>query len=129
MNIPGFNLTLGDDQRWTTGAACASPEGPAPMFPHPADADGIAYAKAICARCPIVATCLEEALANHEAAGIWGGLTTDERRAVARKRAARKARAARKTPSIPPRQPHQKHRKDIDGAQDVQVDEAAAALL
>lgn len=129
MNIPGFNFTLADAHRWTGGAACADDNGPAPMFPHPTDEAGIAYAKSLCERCPIMARCLEAALDNHEPAGIWGGLTTDERRALQRKRAAQVARAARKTPSVPPRQPNQKHRKDIDGAVDVQLDEAAGALL
>lgn len=128
MNLPGFNFTLSDDQRWTTGAACAD-QGVAPMFPHPTDVKGIEYAKSLCARCPIVATCLEAALDNHEPAGVWGGLTTDERRALQRKRAARKARSMRKTPSVPPRQPHQKHRKDIDGAKDVPLAAGAQALL
>lgn len=38
--------------------------------------------RAICARCPVRTDCLEEALSvSHEADhGIWGGLTTDERR-------------------------------------------------
>lgn len=121
MNMPGFNLTLPDAERWTTGAACAE-DGVGPMFPHPQDAEGIQYAKSICATCPIKATCLETALENNERFGVWGGLTEDERYALRRKRSAQVARAARKTPSVPPRQPNQTHRKDIDGVDTVALD-------
>ncbi|QBZ73532.1 WhiB family transcription factor [Streptomyces phage Mischief19] len=129
MIMPGFAFTLPDEERWTDGAACAGPDGVAPMFPHPADEAGIEYAKSLCNRCPIRDACLEAALDNREAFGIWGGLTTEERRAVLRKRAARKARSMRKTPSVPPRQPHQHHRKDIDGAVTVELDAALEGSL
>lgn len=36
-------------------------------------------AKAICASCPVKASCLEWAVATAEPAGIWGGLTPEER--------------------------------------------------
>jgi len=36
-------------------------------------------AKAICAVCPVRQECLNWALATHEPAGIWGGLTPEER--------------------------------------------------
>jgi WhiB family transcriptional regulator, redox-sensing transcriptional regulator len=42
----------------------------------------IAEAKAVCARCPVVAPCLAWALATGQDDGIWGGLTPDERRAL-----------------------------------------------
>jgi len=34
----------------------------------------IARAKAICRTCPLQGTCLENALARHEAYGVWGGM-------------------------------------------------------
>jgi hypothetical protein len=37
--------------------------------------------RAICAACPVIAPCLEEAL-RLNAEGFWGGLTADERRAL-----------------------------------------------
>lgn len=43
-------------------------------------------ARAICAPCPIRAECLEFALAINAAYGIWGGLTTRERRKIRRRR-------------------------------------------
>lgn len=39
-----------------------------------------AFAKALCAQCPVVKECLRHALINHEQHGIWGGLTPVERR-------------------------------------------------
>jgi len=41
-----------------------------------------ARAKAVCADCAVRATCLDWALANHEAFGIWGGLNEAERRVM-----------------------------------------------
>ncbi len=66
-------------------AECAEPGSP-DMFPHPTDDAGIAAAKALCNRCPSQGHCLEEALARNESAGIWGGLDTDERKALKRQR-------------------------------------------
>jgi WhiB family redox-sensing transcriptional regulator len=43
-------------------------------------------AKAICAKCPVKGRCLDLALANHERWGIWGGMTTKERRKEANRR-------------------------------------------
>ncbi len=37
-------------------------------------------AKAICGRCPVRAGCLDWALGRGELYGIWGGLTSGERR-------------------------------------------------
>ena len=41
-----------------------------------------ATAKSYCARCPVIDACLEHALAVRESHGVWGGLNTDERRAL-----------------------------------------------
>jgi WhiB family transcriptional regulator, redox-sensing transcriptional regulator len=43
-------------------------------------------AKAICARCPVRAECLEYAIRNREPHGIWGGLNESERKALIRQR-------------------------------------------
>ena len=42
-------------------------------------------AKLICRGCPVSATCLNWALASGQEAGIWGGLTEDERRGLHRR--------------------------------------------
>jgi hypothetical protein len=39
-------------------------------------------AKAICATCPVIQACREQALAAHEPYGIWGGLSEDDRLAI-----------------------------------------------
>jgi WhiB family redox-sensing transcriptional regulator len=51
-------------------------------------------AKAVCARCEVMDTCLSWALDNGADDGVWGGLSEDERRALKR----RNARSAPRTP-------------------------------
>ncbi len=45
-----------------------------------------AAAKAMCKRCPVRSDCLDEAIANGERFGIWGGMDQEERRKEARRR-------------------------------------------
>lgn len=40
-------------------------------------------AKALCGLCPVSDACLSQAIANDERFGIWGGMTTRERRIAA----------------------------------------------
>lgn len=47
-------------------------------FPVLGDWQSAGRAKAVCAKCPVRAECLTEALENDEE-GIWGGTTTRER--------------------------------------------------
>jgi WhiB family redox-sensing transcriptional regulator len=49
------------------------------------------YARAVCARCPVVDACLEYAIANKETFGIWGGRSERERRMIRRERRLRVA--------------------------------------
>lgn len=39
-----------------------------------------AMAKRYCQRCPVVVECLDEAMRNPQLLGVWGGLTTSERK-------------------------------------------------
>jgi len=39
----------------------------------------------VCNRCPVIDACLRFALENGMTAGVWGGLTEDERRALKRR--------------------------------------------
>lgn len=39
-------------------------------------------AKRICAKCPVLETCREYALAAHEPYGVWGGMSEEERHAL-----------------------------------------------
>lgn len=50
----------------------------------------IEEAKAVCRRCDVVETCLRWALDTGQDAGVWGGLSEDERRAEKRRRSRRK---------------------------------------
>ncbi len=72
---------------WQERAACRD-EDPELFFPvgslGPA-AQQEAKAKAVCARCPVVEQCLAYAMQTGQDYGIWGGMTPDERRALARR--------------------------------------------
>lgn len=46
-------------------------------------AETVLAAKAVCARCPVAGECLEVGI--FEPWGVWGGLTTEERRALVKK--------------------------------------------
>jgi WhiB family transcriptional regulator, redox-sensing transcriptional regulator len=80
---------------WRHEAACLD-EDPELFFPI--GNVGLAVlqiedAKAVCRRCEVVETCLRWALDTGQDAGVWGGLSEDERRALKR-RNARMRRAA-----------------------------------
>jgi len=53
----------------------------------------IAEAKAVCERCPVISECLNWALETGQDAGVWGGLSEDERRSLKRRRARARARS------------------------------------
>ncbi|HEV8572558.1 MAG TPA: WhiB family transcriptional regulator [Actinomycetota bacterium] len=73
---------------WVHRARCKD-EDPELFFPigttGPA-ATQIEQAKAICMQCEVRAQCLEWALATGQDAGVWGGLSEEERRALRRAR-------------------------------------------
>ncbi|MGI8532307.1 MAG: WhiB family transcriptional regulator [Geodermatophilaceae bacterium] len=54
----------------------------------------IEQAKAVCRRCPVTQDCLTWALETGQDAGVWGGLSEDERRALKRRTARSRARSA-----------------------------------
>jgi WhiB family redox-sensing transcriptional regulator len=66
---------------WHALAACASadPDSWYPELSEPSKA-----VLRICTACPVRDLCLDQALADGEQHGIWGGLTPPERRALAR---------------------------------------------
>ncbi|HEY9523415.1 MAG TPA: WhiB family transcriptional regulator [Thermopolyspora sp.] len=45
----------------------------------------IEEAKEVCRRCPVMESCLKWALESGQDAGVWGGLSEDERRALKRR--------------------------------------------
>lgn len=75
--------------RWADQAACRDTD-PELFFPASEDvtrravARRVAAAKTVCASCPVWADCLAWAVQNGQDHGIWGGLTTLERRRLAR---------------------------------------------
>ena len=80
---------------WRERAACLNAD-PALFFPvgntGPAIAQ-IAEAKTVCRSCSVVDVCLKWALDNGQDAGVWGGMSEDERGSL-RRRAARARRSA-----------------------------------
>ena len=80
---------------WQADAACRNSD-PELFFP---DGDvrfaraQVKTAKLICRGCPVSATCLSWAPASGQEAGIWGGLTEEERRRLHRGRGFRPAQS------------------------------------
>jgi WhiB family redox-sensing transcriptional regulator len=74
---------------WRERAACRT-EDPELFFPvgiaGPA-LDQLIEAKSVCHRCPVAAECLAWALDTGQRAGVWGGLSEDERHELQRRSA------------------------------------------
>lgn len=66
---------------WYADASCAQTD---PELFFPGKGGSPKAAKRICARCPVAAQCLEYALENDEAFGVWGGTTENQRRGMRR---------------------------------------------
>jgi WhiB family redox-sensing transcriptional regulator len=78
---------------WRDRAACAGPGiDPETFYPAPGERGKVAKAKRVCARCPVQAPCLEDALATPGLLddGIRAGTTPKDRSALR----ARRRRAA-----------------------------------
>ena len=74
---------------WRSRAACLR-EDPESFFPTGNTGPAllqIQKAKAVCFRCEVLETCLEWAIESGQNAGVWGGLSEDERRALKRRNA------------------------------------------
>ncbi|GAB3715423.1 hypothetical protein GCM10027598_24350 [Amycolatopsis oliviviridis] len=73
---------------WRHDAACRD-EDPELFFPVGTSGPAlsqVAQAKAVCHRCTVASDCLAWALASGQDAGVWGGMSEDERRALKRRR-------------------------------------------
>lgn len=71
-------------RHWLEGAACVG-EDPELFFPIGTAGPGLLQleaARAVCNRCPVIAVCLSFALETGQDAGVWGGLSEDERRSL-----------------------------------------------
>ena len=88
MSISAATARLACDRSdWRGHAACRDAD-PEQFFPDGDTRSARAHvktAKLICRGCPVSATCLNWALASGQEAGIWGGLTEDERRRLPRR--------------------------------------------
>jgi WhiB family transcriptional regulator, redox-sensing transcriptional regulator len=77
---------------WRDQAACLD-EDPELFFPVGSTGPALEQterAKAVCAGCPVRAACLDWAVETGQHAGVWGGMSEDERRAWRRKRQGRR---------------------------------------
>lgn len=87
--MPAPDITLDDlvVLDWRDLAACLGHD-PDLFFPAgetgPA-AEQIRAAKRVCASCEVQDECLTYAVETNQVAGVWGGLTEDERRPVRRR--------------------------------------------
>lgn len=74
-----WRSVLWQPRRWMQHAACAGVDAEL-FFPekgHQPDA-----AKRMCQRCPVRPQCAEYAIRDETLVGVWGGLTTRERREI-----------------------------------------------
>lgn len=81
---------------WRSHAAC-SEQDPELFFPIGTTGPAVEQAdaaKRICSGCAVREECLEYAIASNQDAGIWGGLTEDERRTLKRARQRRRRMAS-----------------------------------
>ena len=84
----------GRDMDWRHQSACRH-EDPELFFPVGNTGPAITQieeAKKVCNRCIVKDACLAWALESGQDAGVWGGLSEDERRALKRRAARNRAR-------------------------------------
>jgi WhiB family transcriptional regulator, redox-sensing transcriptional regulator len=81
---------------WRSEAACID-EDPELFFPVGTTGPAVVQieeAKRVCTRCEVREPCLEFALETRQDAGVWGGLTEEERRSLRRQRQRRRRMAS-----------------------------------
>ena len=72
---------------WRSKAACLTVD-PELFFPIGNTGPAImqvAEAKSVCRGCSVVGVCLQWAIDNNQDAGVWGGMSEEERRALKRR--------------------------------------------
>ena len=90
---------------WRDRAACLE-EDPELFFPIGNTGPAILQieeAKAVCRRCEVVDVCLKWAIESGQDAGVWGGMSEDERRALTRRNARARRAGCGATPPYPRR--------------------------
>ena len=79
------------ETNWMSQGNCA--DKPPSLF-FPSDGVGVDVARRTCADCPVKSECLEYALENRIAHGVWGGTSERERRRILKARAREKVAQA-----------------------------------
>lgn len=79
QNTKQYRPPITLDTDWMDRAAC---KGLDPNIFHPTRGETGERAKAICAKCPVMADCLEYALADVDQIGIMGGTSIRDRRNI-----------------------------------------------
>jgi len=93
-HAPAYKTATATD--WRHRAACRG-EDPELFFPIGSTGEALLQteeAKAVCRRCPEMEACLAWALYTNQDAGVWGGMSEDERRALKRRATRNRARAS-----------------------------------
>lgn len=80
-----MTLELANDAPWTDMALCQQVD-PEMFFPNKGDKETSYDAQRVCKECPVMAECLEAAIARNEQFGIWGGMTFNQRQSERRRR-------------------------------------------
>jgi WhiB family redox-sensing transcriptional regulator len=70
--IVGALSGIVQNEAWQVEAACRTVPGAGDLF-FSEELQDIAEAKRVCADCPVIAPCLEGAIARAEPCGVWGG--------------------------------------------------------
>jgi WhiB family redox-sensing transcriptional regulator len=81
---------------WRQRAACLD-EDPELFFPVGSTGPALEQlerAKQVCHGCKVIESCLDWALETNQDAGVWGGLSEDERRSLRRSRQRRRRLAS-----------------------------------
>ena len=87
--------TLSDlGSEWRELAACSGRADDLFFPANEAEPSQVRAAKAVCGACPVREECLSYAVETGQRDGVWGGLTSRERRLLRRKRGVRIRRAS-----------------------------------
>ena len=72
------------EHEWRDDSACSGADSDV-FFPPGEDESLAMQAKKICALCPVQEKCLQYALATNQTEGVWGGMSSGDRRRLRRR--------------------------------------------
>ena len=91
-----------EDLSWQADALCATGGAGLTALFFSEELQDIAAAKRLCAECPVMATCLEGAMARREPWGVWGGqLFLNGKILASKRRRGRPPKVARPEDQLP----------------------------